>query len=390
VIGEPPFWDEQLGTWRVTRYRDIDRILRDPETFASSGVMGPFRDQTFAPLLERLAEDPRADIARTYFRMAFIASDGEQHQREHSFVAKAFTPRRVKALEPAIRGMCDRLADGVIGRRDVPFVRDFAVPLPVQVIAWFLGLPEKDLPAIKRWSDGFEGVTGSPNPTDEALDNFFKACIEFTEYAGPLVEERRRNPGDDLLSVMASANEFGEVLETRDVLNLTESLMLAGNETSTASIAATLLYLVRTPGLQDTIRATPELIPNLVEEGLRLSAPSGGLFRSATSDAEVGGVKVGAGEFVFMHYAAGNRDPSQYEQPLIPLLHRPDKRHLTFGRGPHVCVGAPLARAELRITLEVLLHRTTSIALSDRDDPVTPAGNEITARVHELYLDFDS
>lgn len=389
-LGGPPFWDEQLGAWRVTAYAEIDRIVRDPEMFASAEVMGPFREQTFAPLIERIVKDPRAGIASTYFRMAFIASDGDPHRREHSFVAKAFTPRRVRSFEPTIRALCEQLIDAVLGRRDVPFVREFAVPLPVQVIAHFLGLPPEDFRDFKRWSDGFEGVTGSPDPTPEQLENFFTAAVEFTEYISPLVELRRREPADDLLSALASENDAAERLETNEILVMCSSLLLAGNETSTAAIAGTVLYLVRTPGLQTEVRGTPALIPNLVEEGLRLTAPAQGLFRTATADTEVGGIAIGKGVHLFLHYAAANRDEAQFEHPLTPRLDRPDKRHLTFGRGPHACVGAPLARAELHIALEILLSRTNSITLADRDDAVTPAGNEMTARVGELYLDLSA
>jgi cytochrome P450 len=164
--------------------------------------------------------------------------------------------------------------------------------------------------------------------------------------------------------------------------------MLAGTETSTAAIAGTMLYGARSPELQAQVRAEPALIPSLVEEGLRLTAPAQGLFRTATTDAEVGGVPIAEGQHLFLHYAAANRDPARFEQPLAFRLDRPDKRHLTFGRGPHVCVGAPLARAEIRIAFETLLARTTSITLADRDDPVVAAGNRMTARVGGLYLDL--
>jgi cytochrome P450 len=386
LIGDTPTWDERLGAWRVSGYADIDRVLRDPKMFASEFVLGPFRDSSWGPLMERLAQDRRGELGKIYLRMAFIASDGDLHRREHSFVAKAFTPKRVRAIEPTIRTLCEELTEAVLDRPGVSFVQEFAVPLPVRVIAHLLGLPDEDFPNFKRWSDGFEGLTGSPVPSEQALESFLAAAAEFTDYATPLIDQRRRGPTEDLFGALATENEYGELLEVDEILSMCSSLMLAGNETTTAAIAGTMLYMIRTPGLHEEVRGDRALIPALVEEGLRLSAPAQGLFRTATVDAEVGGVPLAKGDFLFLHYAAGNRDEAQFGRALRPDLRRQDKRHLTFGRGPHVCVGAPLARAEMQIGLETLLDRSSSIALAD--GAVSAVGNEMTARVGELYLDI--
>jgi cytochrome P450 len=149
-----------------------------------------------------------------------------------------------------------------------------------------------------------------------------------------------------------------------------------------------MLYLVRAPELQAEVRADPTLIPELVEEGLRLTTPAQALFRTATADTELAGVPIAEGDHLCLRYAAANRDPAQFDQSLAPRLDRADKRHLTFGRGVHACIGAPLARAELRLAFETLLARSSSIALAERDDAVVPAGNQMTAQVGELYLDI--
>jgi cytochrome P450 len=388
AVGEPPFWDDQLGAWRVTAYADIDDIVRDADTFSSEFVVGPGRAAAFAPLIEQTARDPRAEIAKPYFHMSVIASDGAQHRREHGFVAKAFTPRRVTALEATIRSLCEELTDGLVGRRDVPFVREFAVPLPVQVIALGLGMPRTDFPDFKRWSDGFEGLTSTSEEPAERLDAFLTAAVEFTEYITPLIDERRRTPADDIISAIAAPNEAGERLTDDEILSMISALMLAGSETSTAAMSGTMLYLVRVPELQAQVRADHALIPSLVEEGLRLTSPTQGLFRTATADTAVGGVNIAKGEHLFLHFAAANRDEARFERPLAFRLDRPDRRHLAFSRGPHVCVGAPLARAEFRIAYETLFARTSAITLADRPDAVTATGNEITARVGELWLDL--
>lgn len=386
-LGCAPFFDEQLNAWVVSAFRDVEAVLRDHETFSSKWVTGPFRVQSFTKVMDKVADDPRAAQALTYFHISFIATDGEVHRREHAVVAKAFTPKRVRAWEPMIRGLCEELTAPMVGRRDIPFVQEFAIPLPTQVIATALGLPCEDFWAFKRWSDGFQALIGAPDPTPEALEAFLNASSEFTRYAEPIIEERRREPKEDIISALVSGNDPDDRLSSQEILAMSAALLLAGNETSTAALAGTLLYLSRTPGLQDQVRADRSLIPAMVEEGMRLSTPPQVLFRTARTSAEVAGVNIAAGDHVLVRLAAANRDGARYDDPLLPVLDRADKRHLTFGRGVHTCVGAPLARAELRITLETLLERTSSIALSDREEPVVPIGNAMTAGIGEIYID---
>ena len=384
--GTAPFKDEQLGAWVVSAYQDVDRILRDPRTFSSVNALGPCRDELLAALAARIGEDSRAESARTYARMAFF-SDGDVHKRERSFVNKAFTPKQVRTYEPIIVQVCDELTAAVVGRTDVDLVSEFSVPLTVRVIARVLGMPPEDYLYFKRWSDGFEGLT-TLDPTEEELGAYLAATVEFTEYIGPLIEERRRRPVGDIISEIAGENPDGEMLNLKEALAMCAGLMVAGNETTTAALNGTMMYLVRKPDLQDQVRSDLSLIPTLVEEGLRLTAPAQALFRTATADAEVGGVTVAAGEHLYIRFAAGNRDEARFEEALCPRLDRPDKRHLTFGRGPHVCPGAPLARAEMAIALETLLSRTGSILLSEVEEPVVATGSAMTSRVKELHLDL--
>lgn len=385
-LGGRPFKDEDLGAWVISAYEDVDRILRDPETFSSVNVLGPGRDDLLADLAARIEEDSRAESAKTYARMAFL-SDGDVHQRQRSFVNKAFTPRRVKQFEPIIRARCDELAAGIVGRTNVDLVEEFTVPLTVRVIAETLGMPLEDYRYFKRWSDGFEGLT-TLVPSDEELDAYLEATVDFTRYIGPLIEQRRREPAEDIISEIAGPNPAGELLGPEEVLTVIAALMVAGNETTTAALNGTMLYLVRKPDLQEQVRSDLSLIPALVEEGLRLTAPAQALFRTATADADVGGAKVAKGEHVYIRFAAGNRDRARFEEPLCPRLDRPDKRHLAFGRGPHVCPGAPLARAELAIAFETLLTRTSLISLSNVEEPVLGTGADMIARVKALYLDL--
>jgi cytochrome P450 len=212
---------------------------------------------------------------------------------------------------------------------------------------------------LKRWSDGFQGLIGSRETTPEQIDRFLTTTVEFSEYAGPLIEERRRRPTDDLK-----------------------------NDTTAAALAGLMLYLVRLPDLQNELRADAALIPGFVEEGLRLVSPAQGLFRTATTNTEVRGVKIAKGDHLLVRYGAACRDGAQYEQPLACRLDREDLRHLAFGRGTHACPGAALSRLELQIALETLLARTASITLSDREQAVVPFANVVSAKVSEIYLDI--
>lgn len=383
-LGAAPFRDEELDAWVISAYADVDQVVRDAQTFSSANVRGPARKEMIGRLVARMQADPRVADAKPYMT-GF--GDGEAHQRKRSFFNKAFTPGRVKAYEPFVQALCDELTEPMLDRVGVEFVSEFAVPLTVRVIAHILGMPPEDFVSFKRWSDGFEGLT-TLEPTLDDLDAFLAAAVEFTPYITPVIEQRRQEPTGDVISAVASENDTGEQLETDEILQMLAILMLAGNETTTGALSGTMMYLIRAPELQGQLRADPTMIPALVEEGLRLTAPAGALFRTATVDAEVGGAKISKGEHVFIRFGAANRDAERFEQPLCPMLDRPDKRHLTFGRGPHVCPGAPLARAVMRIAFETLLKRSTAIASSTTDDPVVPIGGQMTARVGRLYLDI--
>lgn len=386
LLGKPPYWDEGMQVWVVSAHADVERVLNDPGTFSSRFALGVQHATVFDPLRERVQRDPRARTASLYFRMAIESGDGDVHSRERGFIAKAFTPRQVRRFERLVTDTCAELTDAMLGRSDVDFVQEFAAPLPVKVIAYGLGLPLENWRTMKRWSDEFQGPIGDSSP--EKLERFVATAVEFTDYIRPLIEERRRAPGDDLLSVLTGENSDGDRLSDDEILAMCMALMLGGDETTAMGLSGSMLFLVRAPRIQEQLRANPELIPTFIEDALRLASPVQLLFRTATVDTDVAGVAISKDEHVLLRINAGNRDAARYEEPLLPLLHRRDKRHLAFGRGVHVCPGAPLARLELRIAFETLLARTASITLADRADAVVAAGNPMTAAVGELYLDL--
>jgi cytochrome P450 len=376
-----------MGFWVVSTYTDVAEVLGDPQTFSSEEVVGPDRAKTFAALLEEHADDPRIETVKHYYRLPPITSDGAMHRREHDFVAKAFTPKRVAGLEPTMRALCEELADNVIGRPGVSFVTEFAVPLPVKTTAAALGLPPEDYIDFKRWSDGFHHIIGALHPTPEVVEEFLDGCAGFTAYMLPLIEERRRDPAGDVISALTGQNEAGHQMSNDEMLPLVAALLLAGHETTTSALAGAMLYLCRLPELQEQLRNDPSQIPVFAEEALRLTTPAQALFRRATAAATIGGAEIAEGDYVLLRFAAANRDPSRFESPLEPRLDRDVKRHLTFGRGIHTCIGAPLARTEIRVAFETLLARTSLLTLADRSDAVFPGGNQVTAKVDDIYID---
>jgi cytochrome P450 len=388
-VGRAPFFEPQLGAWVISSYHDVEDVLGDPDTFSSKWAVGPNREDMFAPLAAKASQDDRAATAMMYSRFRIGSSDGDVHRRQRSFVAKAFTPRRVRIYEPLIQQISDELTDAIVGRTAVPFVKEFSIPLPVKIIAVGLGLPPDDYLEFKRWSDAIKGLVGAPQPTAEAFEEFTTATVELTAYIEPIIGQRRHEPTEDIISALVTENEVGETLSSDEILSDCMELLLGGNETTTAALSGMMLYLVRAPEVQEQAREDPTLIPAVVEEAVRLTSPAQGLFRRATTDTAVGGVPIAGGDYLLLRFAAANRDSVQFDQPFVPRLDRPDKRHVGFGRGVHVCPGAQLARAEMRIALETLLERTSSITLSDREDAIVPEGNHMMATIGELYLDVN-
>jgi cytochrome P450 len=384
-LERPPFWDDDLGLVVVSSYADADRVLRDSETFSSDAPLGPAYAAAFDRLRDRIPDDPRVVMASNFFRMPIQTANGAAHKRERSFIAKAFTPKRVRLIEPYVDELCAELTGVMVGRTEVPFVREFAVALPVQVIGRMLGASPEDHPQLKRWSDAFQAPIGSANA--ENLEEFVSTAVAFTDYFRPRIEAAVRGKGDELLALLAAENGVGQRLGVEEILAMCMALLLGGNETTTAGISGTMLYLVRAPGVQSRLRSDPGLIPAFVEETMRLSCPVQLMYRMATIDTEIAGVPIAKGDHVLLRTNAGNRDRTRFDDPMVPALDRPDARHLAFGRGNHVCPGAPLARLELRVEVETLLARTSAITLSDREDAIVAAGDPITAAVGEIYVD---
>ena len=338
-----------LNAWVFTRYADIEAILRDFRRFSN-------RPDSVSPdRRRRRSVPPRVD-----WTMLFL--DPPDHTRLRSLVNQAFTPRVVDALEPHIRTVMHELVDAVDDPAGFDLMRAVAGPLPVIVIAEMLGVPPEDRARFAEWSHArariLEPLVGaqeraSADAAGEAFDAYFL----------PIVQARRREPRDDIISALAQAEEAGDSLTEREMLTMLRLLLIAGNETTTNLIGNGVLALLEHPEQMRLLREDPSRIPAAVEELLRFDTPVQLDLRGVVEDCETYGVPLRRGEPAVLALGAANRDPEAFDEPDRLDVARSRGSNISFGRGIHHCLGAPLARLEARIALEVLLERYSSLQL---------------------------
>ncbi|MET0804313.1 MAG: cytochrome P450, partial [Acidimicrobiales bacterium] len=361
----------------VVRHDLVSEALRRPEVFSSQFPKSvlPLSEDDQRALAEALADGlPRPKT--------MITADGGVHTRYRRLVSKAFSPRAIAVLEPTVRTITTKLIDSWIDRDRIELVEDFAVPLPVEVIANALNVPEDRLADFRRWSDATVLTFGATPTVDERVAAI-RTVQELQRFFVAALEERRRAPQDDLLTGLLEAridDDDEEVddkrpLDVPEMVSLVQELLVGGNETTTKLIAEMVRLLAADPGRWERLRAHPEAIPTVVEESLRLASPAQAMWRLATQDIELGGVAIPAGSRVVLSYASANRDEGLYDQPDE---FDPDRanltEHLAFGRGPHFCIGASLARLEARVAFEELARRVQSLSLPDTNDfPYNPS-----------------
>ena len=338
-----------MNAWLFTRHADIDTILRDHRRFGNDPRKG------------NLSRRQRANLpADEEFTMLFL--DPPDHKRLRALVNKAFTPKAVNALEPHIRKLLGALLDEIDDPAGFDLMQVVAQPLPVIVIAEMLGVPPEDRAQFKVWSDQrARTLEPSIDARERALAE--TANQSLNEYFRPIIEERRAAPKDDIVSALAQAEEEGDRLTEREMLNMLRLLLIAGNETTTNLIGNGVLALLRHPDQLQRLREDPSLIPSAVDELLRFDSPVQTDFRRVLEDCEVNGFPLKKRDNIVVLLGAANRDPDVFEEPDRLDVGRGDRSHLSFGRGIHHCIGAPLARLEGRIVLEVLLERFSQISL---------------------------
>lgn len=299
-------------------------------------------------------------------RDTLLTADPPDHTRFRKLVNLAFSMKRVDALEAHIRSIANSLIEACVAKGECDFVSAFAMPLPVQMITEQIGIDRTDFATVKRWSDAFADRLGGMISKERELECAAEV-VEFQHAMKAKIDARRAQPCDDLLSDLVNAQVDGErPLDDSELLSILQQLMVAGNETTTSSLAGGLVQLIRNPDQAAKVRANPALIRNMVEEILRTESPTAGLWRVVKRDTELGGVPLKAGTMLMLRFAAANRDPARFPDPDVFDVERKNANsHLAFGRGIHMCVGNMLSRKELAVAFELLLDRLGQIEIVD-------------------------
>jgi cytochrome P450 len=294
-----------------------------------------------------------------------LSKDGDDHRRLRRLVTKAFTPRMVEGLRPRIRQIADELIDRVSAEGRMELVDDFAFPLPITVIAELLGIPVEDQRRFREWSNTFV----LPALTPELQEQAVRHTEEFVEYLDDLFARRRAEPGEDLVSALVRAEDEGDHLSENELYSMVVLLIVAGHETTVSLITNAVLALLSNPAQLAELRADALLLPTAVEELLRFDSPvERTITRWVAADMDLGGETLRRGEFVVAVVGSANRDPDRFAGADRLDLRRADNKHVGFGRGPHYCLGAPLARLETEIALETLLRRLPNLRLAIGED----------------------
>ena len=350
-----PGIDGESPIWFVTRYDDAEAVLLDDERFV--------RDPRLALPPELLAEwSAGLPDAIAFIESHMLNRDGEDHRRLRRLVSKAFTPRMIEGLRPRIQEIADGLIDPVAAGGEMELVSAYAFPLPITVIAELLGVPPADRDRFRTWSDAMV----RPALAAEELQRFGALMVEFAEYLHELFQERRRDRGEDLVSALVAVEDGGDALSEEELSSMVAILIVAGHETTVSLIGNATLALLTHPEQRSLIESDPSLLPRAVEELIRYDGPvERTLTRWASVDVELGGRTIRRGEPVVVVLGAADHDPERFEDPeTLDLTAERETRHLGFGRGPHFCLGAPLARLEAQIALATLLGRLPGLRLA--------------------------
>lgn len=358
---------EGPGAAVLTRYADVESVLRDPRFSV---------DRTRAHLFQAFSDRfPRQLLEGPEGFRSMLMMDPPDHTRLRHLVSRAFTPRRVEErLRPRIEALVGELLDAVTtsGRDELDVMRDFAEPLPAIVIAELLGVPAADHRQFKQWSSELlaEGPGRAFQPG--AQERTAALFARLREYVRGIVAERRKAPGEDLISGLIEAQAERDALSEGELVSTSLLLLIAGHETTTNLIGNGLLALLRHPDQLERLRREPGLLENAIEELLRYDSPVQATVRIATEDVEIGGAVIPKDAAALVLLGAANRDPAVFTEPDRLDLARGNVRHLSFGLGTHFCLGAGLARLEARTAFRGLLDRFPQLTLASEAPEFRP------------------
>jgi cholest-4-en-3-one 26-monooxygenase len=337
----PAYYDERNAVWGLTRYDDVLAIEKDPATFSSRRSPRPHGDPL--PMM--------------------ISMDNPMHQRRRSLVNRGFTPKQVSAKEETVRAICTEIIDRVCDKGACDFVWDIAAPLPLLLIADMLGFEADAYDDLLRWSDDL--IRGTTVGDDAAAEKAMEAALAFREYQLAVIADRRsRPPQSDLISVLCHAEVDGERLDDESLIQETLLILIGGDETTRHVISCGMLALMANPGERAALSDEPAAIDVGVEELLRWVTPIKNMSRTVTRDITLHGERLREGDQLILLYPSANRDEAVFTDPHRLDVRRHPNPHLAFGFGPHFCLGASLARLELKVLFPELLRRLPDMQLA--------------------------
>ena len=353
---DPVHWSPKLKAWVLTRYDDIKAVCLDREV--SSDRLRPFFATLPGPEAARIGQIVR------YLTHWMVFRDPPEHTRLRRLTSKVFNLQSMNAMRPAAEELVQWLFERIGGRKDIDFIADFAGPLPALVIMAMLGVPKEELAKVKRMSDDMALFIGSSRMSADKYDIAERATKEMAGFFLELIQDRKKQPKNDLLSQLVALEDDGDRLTEDELVATCILLLFAGHETTTNHIANGLLSLLRFPAELRALREDAALAPRAIEELLRYDGPSGAQVRVVKVAQEMRGKQLKPGDRVFIMLNAANRDPEAYEQPDRLHLARGGPAHLTFGFGMHICLGFPLARMEGQVALPAVARHWKDIALA--------------------------
>jgi cytochrome P450 family 142 subfamily A polypeptide 1 len=362
----PLYWDPVGEIWGVTLHEDIMSVSKTPEVFCSGMSSRPERGILIPSM---------------------INMDDPDHKRRRNLVNSGFTPRRLQESEAKIRRIARQLINKVCERGECEFVREIAAPLPLIMIGDMLGMPEEDFETLLRWSEDMLGAT-SATANPEVKERAQQAGIEYATYALEAIAARREHPTSDLLSTLVHAEIDGHRLDDEALIHESLLILVGGDETTRHVITEGMLALIQNPDQRAILGRDPGKIPTAVEELLRWVSPIKNMNRTATRDTELRGEKVREGDRLLLLYPSGNRDEGVYDHPDVLNVERNPNPHVAFGGyGTHHCLGASLARLELRIMFEELIRRMPDIELAT-DGPLPQRASNFITGIEAMPVRF--
>ena len=383
----PIYQDPQSGIFFVSRYDDVVKMAMDPANFSSvmlkpTRAMGASQD----PELVAILKEGYPTVA------TMLTQDPPLQRRYRKFVDGAFSPSSLKALEPFIENTSNALIDDMIKDGECEFLSAFGVPLPLRVIVSQLGAPMSDLHLFRKWTEAFIGNL-SQQLDAEGIRESARGMVEFQHYFAERIAERRADPKDDILSKIVNASIDGEQpLSIEECLSMISQILVAGNETTSASITEGIWLLIENPQEYEKLKRdpSPEMISNFVEEVLRISSPSSNMFRRSVHEVEWHGVVIPKDAILFARFASANQDERRFPEPSRFDISRPNlKEQVAFGKGVHHCLGAALSRREMNIGFKVIFERLQNFRLSEGASAPEFAANALLHGVEGLHVSFD-